>query len=544
MHTKRRNLKTACPSRWTMGRASVLLALAGAAASLGDPVVVDVAVGRDSRMASPELLSFTMDWFLANTTCHGGGKCWANASLLTADFADPRLRSAAAHLSPAFLRLGGSAQDRASYKLDGSTCPPEEFCLDRARWDAILDFGVATGLRLVFGLNYHGNVAAGRWDPSAARQLLSYTARHPHGHALAAVELGNEPDLMGTSKPTPSELAAGVSTLRALLHELWAGAANDGRRPFIAGPDVAGSATFAQQFLAALNATNTTLEVLTYHGYCGGSGDPKVAANVLAPSAMDSCASRASDYRALAGAPGRTWQGEGEIAFGFCMDGVCNRWEDVLWYLDHTALVAQQGVAVFARCGLLGGYYEIIDHAGAMRPNPSYWAAILWKQTMGPVSLSAKQAPAVASLASTQSTLRSYAHCGAGNITVLLINLHPSAAAPVTVSAHVSSRPSATGGVFNGEVFTLTSTALSSGDVFLNGVERALELGHDGSLPDLSGRLASTSGKGFVMVTVPPQGVLFLRIPVSAQLGLESGEGEPTQQQGAASRKDLLSVCA
>jgi hypothetical protein len=140
--------------------------------------------------------------------------------------------------------------------------------------------------------------------------------------------------------------------------------------------------------------------------------------------------------------------------------------------------------------------------------------------------------------------LATLGHCGAGNITVLLINLHPSAAAPVTVSSHVSSRPSTTGGRLNGEVFTLTSTALSSGDVFLNGVERALELGHDGSLPDLSGRLASTSGKGFVMVTVPPQGVLFLRIPVSAQLGLESGEGDPTQQQGAASGEDLLSVCA
>lgn len=530
-----------------MRGAAVLLALAVHAASgLGDQaqVVVDVAAGHDISTASPELLSFTMDWFLANTTCHGGGKCWANASLLTADFADPRLRSAAAHLAPAFLRLGGSAQDRASYQLDGPACPTNAFCLDRARWDAILEFGVATGLRLVFGLNYHGNVMApgSRWDPSAARQLLSYTARHPNGHAIAAVELGNEPDLMGGTKPTPSELAAGVSTLSALLHEVWPGAANDERRPFIAGPDVAGSTTFAQQFLDALNATNTTLDVLTYHGYCGGSGDAKVGANVLVPTAMDSCAARASTYRALASAPGRTWQGEGEIAYGFCMDEICNRWEDVLWYLDHTALVAKQGVAVFARCGLLGGYYEIIDHADMMKPNPSYWAAILWKLTMGPVSLSANQIPTTARLASTQNTLRSYAHCGAGNVTVLLINLHPSTAAAVTVRANVSSQRS----LFNNapaasEVFTLTSTGLSSDDVILNGAAIALQLGHDGSLPDLVGAPARANGTA-VIVTVPPQGVVFLRTPLRS-LGPSSGEIVSPIETGA-TRHDMVASSA
>ena len=71
-----------------------------------------------------EYLSVDIDWW--HNTTHDcapaqGRECWGNAGALWLDLAHPRLRAAAAALSPGLLRIGGSLDDHVKYLVGGMT---------------------------------------------------------------------------------------------------------------------------------------------------------------------------------------------------------------------------------------------------------------------------------------------------------------------------------------------------------------------------------------------------------------------------------------
>lgn len=81
-------------------------------------------------------------------------------------FAHPKLRALARNLAPAYLRVGGSLQDRTISAFPGVPQPPPPppgmlaLALNTSTFDGVLDFADATGLDLVYGLN----AAIGRWQ--------------------------------------------------------------------------------------------------------------------------------------------------------------------------------------------------------------------------------------------------------------------------------------------------------------------------------------------------------------------------------------------
>jgi heparanase 1 len=76
------------------------------------------------------------------------------------------------------------------------------------------------------------------------------------------------------------------------------------------------------------------------------------------------------------------WDSEGGSASCGGQQGYSNRFEATFWYLNALGLLAQHGLAVFIRQTLSGSDYGLIDDA-TLRPNPDYWAALLWHRLMG-----------------------------------------------------------------------------------------------------------------------------------------------------------------
>ena len=97
----------------------VLFAAAAAAASGTDSATTinwTIEPSAAAAMTSSSLVSFNLDWHPPDE-----GPTWGeNASVVTIDLQNPRLKKLAKAMSPAFLRIGGSEGDDAVYDIDGA----------------------------------------------------------------------------------------------------------------------------------------------------------------------------------------------------------------------------------------------------------------------------------------------------------------------------------------------------------------------------------------------------------------------------------------
>jgi len=151
---------------------------------------------------------------------------------------------------------------------------------------------------------------------------------------------------------------------------------------------------------------------------------------------------------------------------------------DTAWYLDALATKARAGYQAFCRQDLIGADYGLLD-CSTGDPLPDYFAALLFRNLMGPDVLSA-----TVSHDATDASVRAYAHCtrGGGGVTVLVLNL---AAVATTVSVDLSQHtPTLTQQRID---YHLTMTdGIDGTGVALNGVTLALT--SSGHVPSLQGR--------------------------------------------------------
>ena len=106
---------------------------------------------------NPHFVSFTSDWWT-------GSEAWGDGTaLVNMDFDNPKLQAAAAALSPAIWRIGGTRADKINYDLtdygnvsayDANPSCKVGWCLTRARWLKALEFAPKVKARIVFTLNY------------------------------------------------------------------------------------------------------------------------------------------------------------------------------------------------------------------------------------------------------------------------------------------------------------------------------------------------------------------------------------------------------
>ena len=115
------------------------------------------------------------------------------------DLSNRRLRTLAAALAPAYMRVSGTWANSTYFAEsdDAPATPPSGFraVLSRERWKAVIDFSRAVDAEIVTSMATSAGArdAAGRWQSDQARRLFAYT--RSAGGRIAAAEFMNEPTL-------------------------------------------------------------------------------------------------------------------------------------------------------------------------------------------------------------------------------------------------------------------------------------------------------------------------------------------------------------
>lgn len=415
------------------------------------------------------------------------------------DLDSSRLRTLAAALAPAYLRVSGTWAN-ATYFADGDDAPPGPpsgftSVLSRARWRAVIDFATDVDARIVtsFAVSAGTRDAAGLWTPDQARRLLAYT--RSLGAGIAAAEFMNEPTLAASNGAPEGYDAKAYGRDFKIFRELLKQASPG---TLILGPGSIGESSSAPASGMAtadlLVASGGGVDGFSYHHYntvsrrCGGRDFP-------GKSLSDEWLARTDQalafYRSLRDrlAPQKPlWLTE--TAAAACGG---NPWDatfvDTFRYLDQLGRLAKAGVQVVLHNTLAASDYGLLDER-TFAPRPNYWGALLWHHLMGKTVLD----PGV----SAHGGLYVYAHCNAatpGGVIVLAINASRHA-------SHTLTLPTAF------ERYSLHARRLQDKTVQLNG--RTLTLGTNDELPALAASLTPAG-----VVTFAPATITFLAIPAA-----------------------------
>ncbi|XP_022100509.1 heparanase-like [Acanthaster planci] len=368
---------------------------------------------------------------------------WKNFNLSSA-----KLQALTRALSPAYLRLGGTAEDFLVFKnpcggkpsgfdVDVNN-PLTYFCPED--WDGINRFCVDTGLRLIFGLNLLLRTEEGGWDPGNAEKLFDYNKYD------VAWELGNEPNAFKKKinmSLSGSQIGVDFNMLRKALNDRsqYVGAA-------VYGPDISGvgrekTTALLKGFLSKTNTTNAT----TFHSYYLDGREatvddflnPKTLDGLL-PGQIKLVKSVVTESR---GPGSQVWLGETGSAFGGGAPNISDRFVAGFLFLDKLGMSAKMGLGVVLRQAYYGGHYTMLDLEN-LDPKPDYWIAYIYKQLVGPRVLHAEitrvPTPRNGERAD-ENYVRVYAHCtptnrsgyDAGAVTLIVLNMHKTESANITL---------------------------------------------------------------------------------------------------------------
>ena len=415
------------------------------------------------------------------------------------DLSNPRLRTLAAALAPAYVRVSGTWANTTYFAEsdDAPSTPPNGFraVLSRERWKGVIDFARAASAEIMTSMATSPGVrdAAGLWQSDQARRFFAYT--RSVGGRIAAAEFMNEPNLaaMGGA-PKGYDAAAYGRDFKAFVAFIRASEPD----AIVLGPGSIGETAESQssaEFISTrdlLAASGPGIDAFSYHHYgalsqrCSGIPGQTTPEAALSEAWLASTGRTLAFYQSLRDefAPDKPmWLTEtAETACGG------NPWAstflDTFRYLDQLGRLARAGVQMVAHNTLAASDYGLLDEK-TLRPRPNYWAALLWRRLMGTIVLDA----------GVHNGMHLYAHCrrGArGAVTLLAINTDRTAAA--TLRLPVTS-----------ERYTLSADDLQSAEVKLNGA--ALELGPNDDLPQFA---AVTSPPG--SVEIGPATITFLTV--------------------------------
>ena len=415
------------------------------------------------------------------------------------DLSNPRLRTLAAALAPAYMRVSGTWANTTYFAENDETLssPPRGFSavLSRERWKGVIDFARAVDARIVTSMATSPGVrdASGLWQSDQARRLLAYTKAV--GGNIAAAEFMNEPTLAAMGGAPKGYDASAYGRDFKAFHAFIKASEPD---LIVLGPGSVGETTESQSSIEAIStrdllaAAGSGIDAFSYHHYgavsqrCSGIPGQITPEAALSEQWLASTDQTRAFYQTLRDefAPGKPmWVTEtAEAACGG------NPWAstflDTFRYLDQFGRLARAGVQVVAHNTLAASDYGLLDEK-TLRPRPNYWAALLWRRLMGTTVLDA----------GVHHGMHVYAHCQRGvpgGVTLLAINTDRTTAAILRLPT-------------SSERYTLSADPLQSSGVKLNGA--ALEFGPNDDLPHFAG-VGSPQGS----VELAPATITFLTI--------------------------------
>ena len=419
------------------------------------------------------------------------------------DLSNPRLRKLAGALAPAYVRVSGTWANSTYFQDDDNPAtaqPPEGFktVLTRAEWKGVIDFLHSTDGQLVTSVAISDGTrdAQGAWSPVQAGLLFDYTKKV--GGSIAATEFMNEPTFPGPGgAPKGYDAAAfarDTKAFAAFLRKeysqttfLGPGGIGEGGSLVPAGIEMSVLKTED-----LLKAAGPVFDAFSYHFYgtvskrCGGklTVDQALAAAWLDRTNKDEDFYASLRDKYLPGKP--MWLNEtAEAACGG--DSFAGQFVDTFRFLNQLGTLAQKDVKVVMHNTLAASDYGLLS-SDAFEPRPDFWAALLWKRTMGTTVLMPS--------AETDPALRIYAQCmngKSGGVTLLLLNTDMKRERLIVIGK-------------DADRYVLTADALSSSRVSLNGIE--LQTKPDGSMPAIVGQRVAAG-----TIHLGPASTTFLTIP-------------------------------
>lgn len=396
------------------------------------------------------------------------------------DLSNPKLRTLAAALGPAYIRVSGTWAN-TSYFADTDTPPkdpPAGFAgvLTRAQWKGVIDFAKAVDAKIItsFPVSMGTRDASGRWTPTTSQAWLAYTKAI--GGEIAAAEYMNEPNLVRLGGLGKDYDAAAYARDFKIWRDFIIQAEP---KILVLGPGAVGVPSTEVTPPSLGNLSSAALmdaigphevDVFSYHHYgdvsqrCKGH---RTEDNALAEEWFDRTAQSAAYYKTLRDRfePGKpVWLTEvGDAACGG------NPWAktflDSFRYLDQLGRLARDGVSVVAHNTLAISDYGLLDEKD-YTPRPNYWAAFVWHRLMGTIVLD--------SGIPVREGQHVYAQCSLGKpgaVTLLVLNTSRTASLALDIKGA-------------GQRYTLSADQIDGKDVKLNG--KILALGPHDILPALT----------------------------------------------------------
>lgn len=420
------------------------------------------------------------------------------------NLANPRLRKLAQGLGPSYVRVSGTWQNSTYFQNDNHpamTEIPKGFrgVLTRAEWKGVIDFADAVDDKVVtsFAVSPGTRNAEGIWTPAQAKAFLDYT--NSAGGSIAATEFMNEPTFPGPGGAPAGYDAAAFARDAKIFSDFLR---KESPQTVFLGPGGVGEgvsltagAPMQMELIATediLKATGPIFDAFSYHFY--GAVSRRCMGNMSVDKALTADWLDRTDkveafYATLRDKylPAKPlWLTEtAEAACGG--DPIAGQFVDTFRYLNQLGTLARKGVQVVMHNTLAASDYGLLDE-DTLEPRPDYWAALLWKRTMGNVVLD----PGMAE----DQSLRIYAHCaktGTGAVALVALNTD-------TLHEQAISLPNPA------ERFTFTAPSLTSTEIMLN--QKQLKAESDGSV-----RLPEPDHVPAGPLRLAPASVTFLIIP-------------------------------
>ncbi len=412
------------------------------------------------------------------------------------NLSNPKLRNLAAALGPAFVRVSGTWRN-ATYFQDDDNPPlktaPAGFqnVMTRAEWKGVVDFAHAVHGDLVASVTTSQGVRDedGAWNSTQAKKWFDYTKSV--GGTIAVMEFMNEPTLISLSGASDKygavEYAKDSKLFAAFLKKESPGTIYLGPSSAAEGlPQPAGGRLKLLPSESLMQATGPIFDGFSYHVYytrshrCSAVKGTDVK-TVLEPAWFQRGETVEQFYAGLRDQylPGKPlWLTEtGEASCGG--DTWASTFVDSFRLLDQFGDLAQHSVRSIMYNTLASSDYGMLDE-NTLEPRPNYWAALLWKRTMGAKSLDPGISPP---------GLRVYAQCmknTPSGVSMLILNTDDKAH---TITVPLAARR-----------FTLSSSNLLSQSVLLNG--RELKASSDGKVPNFGSEKVAPGVVSFAPQTI------------------------------------------
>lgn len=353
------------------------------------------------------------------------------------DLTDPKLIALARNLGPSLMRVSGTWANNTYLEAPGETlsAPPAGFAqiLTRTEWKNVVAFSKAVDAPIVtsFAVSNGTRGPDGVWKTDQAQRLVNLTRES--GGSLYAVEFFNEANMPSAGESMPAHYNAANYGADFRIFRDWARKAIPDTK--ILGPGGVGNDSSAIPVTGLgehinsedlMKANPNSVDAVSYHFY--GSVSQRCAAlkmgtavkaEALEPQWLDRTLVDADFYGALRDKyePGKPlWNTETSQA-GCGGSPWASTFLDSFRYLNQLGALAQRGVQVVMHNTLAASDYGLIDR-DTLTPRPNYWAAVLWRRTMGSTVLASPPSPS--------SDLRLYAQClrgHSGGVGLLALNI-------------------------------------------------------------------------------------------------------------------------